>query len=34
MRYLVVFFCLLLGYTFIYTGLSKFWSGVTMAANG
>lgn len=29
MRYLVVFFILLLGYTFIYTGLSKFWHGVT-----
>jgi hypothetical protein len=31
MRYLVVFFLLLLGYTFVYTGLSKFWSGVTFS---
>jgi hypothetical protein len=34
MRYLAVFFMLLLGYTFVYTGLSKFWSGVTFTENG
>lgn len=34
MRYLIVFFLLLLGYTFIYAGVSKFWTGVTMVYNG
>lgn len=29
MRYLLIFFGLLLGYTFIYAGVSKFWHGVT-----
>jgi hypothetical protein len=30
MRYLLIFFGLLIAYTFIYTGLSKFWDGVTV----
>lgn len=30
MRNLVLFFALLTAYTFIYTGLSKFWQGVTV----
>jgi len=34
MLYLIVFFLLLLGYTFIYTGVSKFWEGVTFSPNG
>ena len=34
MLYLIVFFLLLLGYTFIYAGVSKFWKGVTFAPNG
>ena len=34
MLYLIVFFLLLLGYTFIYAGVSKFWEGVTFAPNG
>jgi uncharacterized membrane protein YphA (DoxX/SURF4 family) len=29
-RYLVVFFLLLLGYTFVYAGVSKFTTGLTM----
>jgi uncharacterized membrane protein YphA (DoxX/SURF4 family) len=33
MRYLLVFFGLLLGYTFIYAGVSKFWHGVTAYYN-
>lgn len=28
---MVIFFLFLLGYTFIYTGVSKFWKGVTFA---
>ena len=34
MKYLFVFFLLLLGYTFVYAGLSKFWKGVTMSETG
>jgi len=30
MRNLLLFFGLLVAYTFIYTGLSKFWHGVTV----
>jgi uncharacterized membrane protein YphA (DoxX/SURF4 family) len=33
MRYLIVFFGLLLGYTFLYAGISKFWDGVTAFYN-
>lgn len=34
MRYLAIFFLLLLGYTFVYAGASKFWKGVTLSENG
>lgn len=34
MRNLLLFFGVLLGYTFIYTGLSKFWHGVTVFPGG
>lgn len=34
MKYLVVFFLILLGYTLIYVGLSKFVKGITFSPNG
>lgn len=34
MRNLVFFFGLLVAYTLIYTGVSKFWQGVTAAPIG
>jgi hypothetical protein len=34
MRYLVVFFLLLLGYSIIYAGVSKFWKGITFSESG
>jgi hypothetical protein len=33
MRNILLFFGLLVSYTLIYTGLSKFWQGVTVFQN-
>lgn len=34
MKMIVVGIFLLVGYTFIYAGLSTFWKGVTFSSNG
>jgi hypothetical protein len=33
-KFIIVALLLLIGYTFIYTGLSTFWKGVTFSPNG
>jgi hypothetical protein len=34
MRFLVLFFGLLIGYTFLYAGVSQYWHGVTAYYTG